>query len=209
MMKKKNILWMAIVLSTTVLRAQVPDSADNRRQVSLQPGDLLFYSDEGGMSDAVRQSTGRYTHVALVESVGDTVWIIDATQRHGVSRRPFLRRRGGEKPYPDVYRLAVPFDTAAVLARARSFVGQPYDNAFLPDNGALYCSELVYEVFLDDCSEKGKHLLEAKPMNWRDKNGNLPKYWQEHFKKLGMPVPEGVMGTNPTDMSRSSRLKKI
>ena len=46
-------------------------------------------------------------------------------------------------------------------------------------------------------------------MNWRDKNGNLPKYWKKHFKKLGMPVPEGVPGTNPTDLSRSPMLHKL
>lgn len=46
-------------------------------------------------------------------------------------------------------------------------------------------------------------------MNWRDKNGNLPEYWENHFKKLGMKVPEGTPGTNPTDLSRSIFLKRL
>ena len=184
------------------------DKLNNHSLFDLRAGDLLFFSDTTGMGSAVRESTGEYTHVALVESVDDTVWIIDATQRYGVSRRP-LTIKYGSSDFPDVYRFKSGcFSIDSVLARARSFIGQPYDNAFLPDNGALYCSELVYEVFLDDCSEKGKHLLEAKPMNWRDKNGNLPQYWQEHFKRLGLPVPEGVLGTNPTDLSRSPMLRK-
>lgn len=186
------------------------DKLNNHALFDLRAGDLLFFSDEGGMNDAVRESTGQYTHVALVESVDDTVWIIDATQRYGVSHRPLLRTRNGEKPYPDVYRVKHGcYNLDSVLARARSFIGQPYDNAFLPDNGAIYCSELIYEVFLDDCSAKGRHLFEAKPMNWRDKEGNLPEYWIKHFKELGMPVPEGVPGTNPTDMSRSPLLRKL
>ena len=200
-------LWQA-------LRPMMPEDMMHRRFLNnnslfdLRPGDLLFFSDTTGMGSAVRESTGEYTHVALVESVDDTVWIIDATQRYGVSRRP-LTTKYGSSGFPDVYRFKSGcFSIDSVLARARSFIGQPYDNAFLPDNGALYCSELVYEVFLDDCSDKGKHLLEAKPMNWRDKNGNLPQYWQEHFEKLGMPVPEGVLGTNPTDLSRSPMLRK-
>jgi cell wall-associated NlpC family hydrolase len=183
----------------------------NSSLVDLRPGDLLFFSEEGAMGNAIKASTGQYTHVAMVESLGyrDTVWIIDATQKHGVSRRP-LTIKYGSSDFPDVYRFKYGcFSIDSVLARARSFIGQPYDNAFLPDNGALYCSELVYEVFLDDCSDKGKHLIEAKPMNWRDKNGNLPKYWKKHFKKLGMPVPEGVPGTNPTDLSRSPMLNKV
>ena len=52
-------------------------------------------------------------------------------------------------------------------------------------------------------------LFPSKPMNWRDAEGNLPKYWVQHFKKLGVPVPEGVPGTNPTDLSRSPILKKL
>ena len=202
------LLWQA-------LRPMMPEGMMHRRFLNnnslfdLRPGDLLFFRDTTGMGSAVRESTGEYTHVALVESVDDTVWIIDATQRYGVSRRP-LTIKYGSSDFPDVYRFEYGcFSIDSVLARARSFIGQPYDNAFLPDNGALYCSELIYEVFLNDCSDKGKHLIVAKPMNWRDKNGNLPQYWQEHFKKLGMPVPEGVMGTNPTDISRSPQLRRL
>lgn len=202
------LLWQA-------LRPMMPEGMMHRRFLNnnslfdLRPGDLLFFSDTTGMGSAVRESTGEYTHVALVESVDDTVWIIDATQKHGVSRRP-LTTKYGSSDFPDVYRFEYGcFSIDSVLSRARSFIGQPYDNAFLPDNGALYCSELIYEVFLNDCSDKGKHLIEAKPMNWRDKEGNLPQYWQEHFKKLGMPVPEGVPGTNPTDLSRSPQLRRL
>ena len=52
-------------------------------------------------------------------------------------------------------------------------------------------------------------LFPSKPMNWLDAKGNMPKYWVQHFKKLGVPVPEGVPGTNPTDLSRSPILKKL
>ena len=46
-------------------------------------------------------------------------------------------------------------------------------------------------------------------MNWRNADGKLPKYWKNHFKKLKMPVTEGVMGTNPTELSRSPMLRKL
>lgn len=189
----KRTLLLFILLLGGCLHAQ---------ETHLQPGDLLFYSDAGGMGDAIKESTGHYTHVALVVEVGDTVWIIDATQRYGVSRHPFLRQlESGMKPYPDVYRLAIPFDTAAVIARATALIGKPYDDAFLPDNDAYYCSELIQVAF--------GNLFPSHPMNWRDKEGNLPPYWIEHFKKLGVPVPEGVPGTNPTDLARSPLLRKL
>ena len=188
------------------LWGQAQPREQQKGQTSLRPGDLLFFRDAEGMGAAVKESTGQYTHVAIVENVGDTVWIIDAAPQNGVSRRPYLR---SFKDIPDIYRLDDRSDVDSALIRARSFIGMPYDNAFLPENGALYCSELICECFLNDDSQGNRYLFEAKPMNWRNADGELPKYWKKHFKKLKMPVPEGVMGTNPTDLSRSPLLRKL
>jgi hypothetical protein len=165
----------------------------------LQSGDLLFFSDTGGMGQAVKASTGNYTHVALVERSGDSLFIIDATPSLGVARRPFSFLFSPLTVH--LYRLTIPFDTAAVIARAKSLIGKPYDDAFLPDNEAYYCSELIQAVF--------QPMFDSKPMNWRDTDGNMPAYWIEHFAKLGIPIPEGVPGTNPTDLSRSPLLRKL
>lgn len=200
-------LWQALkpMMPDGMRHRQHLDNKTLRPRIKLQSGDLLFYrnQEDSDMEKAISESTGKYVHVALVEVDSlDRLWIIEASSEKGVQRRPM---RSYESWF-DVYRLKVPFDTAAVLTRAKSFVGQPYDNAFLPQNGALYCSELVYESFLDSA---GNHLFEAKPMNWRDKKGKLPKYWKKHFKRLKMDVPEGVPGTNPTDMSQSPLLKQL
>ena len=166
----------------------------------LQSGDLLFVSDTSSMGQAVKESTGQYTHVAMVERVGDSLFVIDATQKRGVTRRP-IEKTYANKMSVEVYRLTIPFDTSAVLTRAHALIGKLYDNAFLPDNDAYYCSELIQAAF--------DTIFPSAPMNWRDKNGNLPEYWEKHFKKLGMPVPEGVIGTNPTDLSKSQLLRKL
>jgi len=170
----------------------------------LQSGDLLFIRDASGMGSAVQQTTGLYTHVALVERCGDSLYIIDAMPMLGVTRRPITTF----KPlYSNIeaYRMSAPFDTAAVMARAHNFLGQPYDRAFTHDNGALYCSELIYECYLDSL---GNHLFETIPMNWRAPDGTIPTYWIEHFKSLNAPIPEGLPGTNPTGLSKSPLLKK-
>ncbi len=205
------MLWQAL-LPMMPIGMRNRSFLSNSSLVDIRPGDLLFFSNSNGMGRAIKESTGHYTHVAIVESVGDTIWIIDATPEEGVARRPLRYRRGF---FPDVYRLKADIpnaDMELVLNRARSFIGQPYDDAFLPDNGAMYCSELVYECFLDEFHSgnyPGNHLFEAKPMNWRNAKGKLPRYWKKHFRKLKTPVPEGVLGTNPTDLSRSPLLKKL
>ena len=170
-------------------------------------GDLLFVrSKDSDMEKAISASTGEYTHVALV--VCDTngfPWVYEATRPDGVKRSTFIVWNDEYAQQYDVFRFTVPFDTADVAVSANGFLGWPYDDAFLPDNDKLYCSELIYECFWKD----GEHLFEAKPMNWRDADGNIPKYWIEHFRKLGVPVPEGVLGTNPTDMAKSPLLRKL
>lgn len=179
--------------------------------LDIRPGDLLFFRDTAGMGSAVKESTGEYTHVAIVETVGDSIWVIDASRSRGVSRHA-IESQPGDSDFPDVYRLANNFsiNIKATLERARSFIGRPYDNAFEPGAEALYCSELVYECYLWNISDKkGEHLFEAKPMNWRDKDGIMPQYWIDHFAELGKPIPEGVPGTNPTDLSRSELLRKV
>ena len=188
------------VILLIVLFIEGCGGADQTKQwEQLQSGDLLFVSDTSGMGQAVKESTGQYTHVAMVERVGDSLFVIDATQKRGVARRSIENTFANKMPV-EVYRLTIPFDTSAVLARAHALIGKPYDNAFLPDNDAYYCSELIQAAF--------GNLFESKPMNWRDKEGKLPEYWKKHFEKLGIPVPEGVLGTNPTDMSHSPLLRK-
>ena len=198
---------MKSYLAIIFLLLSISISTDLSAQIdfkTLRSGDLLFVSDTSGMGLAIQQTTGKYTHVAIVERDGDSLFIIDATRKRGVARRPIEKSFAYKMPTV-AYRLNVPFDTAAIIARAKSFIGQLYDDSFLPDNGMMYCSELVYEAYLDN---DGKHLFNSQPMNFRDKRGRLPRYWRRHFHKLGIPVPEGVPGTNPTDMSKSEILIK-
>jgi cell wall-associated NlpC family hydrolase len=192
----RYLVWLSLVITFHIL----PLTSLHAQWNHLQSGDLLFVSDTTGMGQAVKASTGNYTHVAMVERAGDSLFVIDATQKRGVARRPIEKTFANKMPV-EIYRLTVSFDTAAVIERAKSLIGKPYDNAFLPENDAYYCSELIQTAFGD--------LFESKPMNWRDKEGKLPDYWKKHFEELGIPVPEGVPGTNPTDMSRSPLLRPI
>lgn len=185
---------------------QVPITFKGEKEQDLASGDLLFVrSKESDMEKAISASTGEYTHVALVEKMNGYTFVIEADRQEGVRRINFYEWEQEYADQYDVFRLTQPFDTADVISRAKRFLWKPYDNAFLPDNDKLYCSELIYECFW----KNGEHLFEAKPMNWRDAEGNIPWYWIEHFQKLGVPVPEAVLGTNPTDMARSPLLQKV
>ena len=97
-------------------------------------------------------------------------------------------------------------DLDECVQRAEEMLGLPYDWSYLPGNGKIYCSELVYESFVD---RGGRHIFKARPMNFRDREGNLPEFWSDLFAKLGEPIPEGVPGTNPNDLSRETSLTEV
>ena len=174
-----------------------------RTDTAPQTGDLVFFTGgSSSMDDAISSSTGDgFVHVAIVgvDSEG-TVWLIDATPQKGVSREKLLEEKGNMV----LKRLKDSTGVAASVQRAKGLIGSPYDFAFLPDNDAYYCSELVYECFL---RPDGSHIFSCQPMNFLDSEGNLPEYWKELFEKLQMDVPQGIPGTNPEDLSRSTTLR--
>ena len=191
----------------------------------LRTGDLIFvgipldYAVEApadSMDTAIAASTGvagglNLIHVALAEVKADSVWIIDATLRHGVDRHPLdtfltdFTLKDGSLPVFIVKR-AEGVDPEAAVGKAKTFCGQPYDLYFLPDNGAMYCSELVRESFLDAA---GRPVFDNEPMNFRAADGSMPPYWEWLFGRLGTPVPQGLPGTNPQGMSASPVLKEV
>lgn len=174
-------------------------------------GDMLFrVGEESQMGEAIREATDRgaalpFTHAAIVEVRDGRCMVIEACS-HGVVRtdlETFLSHaaRIGGRPAVAVCRLREEFGgqqaADAAVARAAEFIGQPYDYSFLPDNGRMYCSELLYECYLD---LQGEHIFTARPMNFRSPDGSMPQFWSELFESFGEPVPEGVPGTNPADM---------
>lgn len=175
-------------------------------------GDLLFQlTASEGMTDAIVSATGGdadvpFSHVGIVEVTADGPQVIEAIGT-SVRRTPldeFLARSACREDRPLVAAGRVRDADSALVARAmqraRERVGLPYDDDFLPDNGKLYCSELVWECFL--AVDDSTHLLRSRPMNFRAPDGSMPDYWTEHFAARGMAVPEGISGTNPADLSR-------
>ena len=193
--------------------------ADVNGEFTLRNGDLLFQvGADSAMGSAIQDATSRggglpFTHVAIAEVGADgEVRIIEATGSGGVCRtelEAFLDRSAliDGQPAVVVGRVAADEEEiAAAVERAASFIGQPYDWYYLPDNGRMYCSELVYESFL---RADGEHIFAAQPMNFRAGDGSMPRFWEELFDELGQPVPEGVEGTNPAAMSQSECLYEV
>ena len=192
------------------------------RPATLQNGDLVFvgipldYSlDPDSMSAAISASTGKDSldiiHVAIAEVKRDSVWIIDATIKHGVDRHPLdtfltdFTLKDGSMPEFFIARVRG-VDANAAVERAKTYCGRAYDKRFLPDNDDLYCSELVQLSYLDS---SGEQVFDSEPMNFLAPDGTMPVYWEQLFAILGMDVPQGLPGTNPQKMSQSECLEFV
>ena len=216
-MKRTAILFTTIMLTLA--------GCTSGKQDSPRSGDLVFvgipmnYSlQQGSMSEAISAATSdssglNLIHVAILEVKGDSTWVIDATIKHGVERHPldtFIRDftlRDGSLP---TFKIMRPEASAAeaeqFVQNAKKYLGQPYDVSFLPDNGAMYCSELVYNSYI---TPDGEHLFSEAPMNFLDKDGNMPIYWTQLFERIGQQVPQGIPGTNPQKMAAEKTLSPI
>lgn len=183
-----------------------------------QDADLLFQTETtSDFSNAISSSTASedtlsYIHVAIIAiEDDDKVFVLEASPGSGVreiSLEEFLRESPKTKEGTGVVvkRLNIDFPKKQVIENAKSFLNQPYDWYYLPDNGKMYCSELVYESFKES---NGKPIFEARPMNFRNADGSFPQFWLDLFKQLDTEIPQGVPGTNPNDLSKDVRLKEV
>ena len=216
-MKYWTVILSAVLLLFSCGRHPSPEP--------FQSGDLLFVglpleatSGQDTMDGAIAAATGdgnrlNLIHVAILEvDQADSLWVIDVTLKHEVSRVPIsvlyrdFTRHDGSLPEMLVMRLKDTTGVSGYLQKAKSFIGQPYDYEFMPDNGAMYCSELVYESYV---RAAGTHIFPAAPMNFKNAEGEFAPYWVRLFDWLQLPIPQDVMGTNPQAMYSSEALRPV
>lgn len=186
-------------------------ACDNKQ--TFQRGDLIFeIAPDNEMSQAIAEATAqrdsvKFSHVGIIDISPDgKINVIEATAKFGVTVTPIDEFIDKATAGAVVKRLVIPYDIDASVGRAKSFLGRPYDWTYLPNNHEIYCSELVEKSYI---TADGSPVFQTIPMNFRDKDGNMPQFWIDLFERAGRDIPEGVPGTNPTQISRSADLEYI
>ncbi|MDX5347395.1 MAG: hypothetical protein LPK19_09115 [Hymenobacteraceae bacterium] len=209
-----------VVVAAGIFAASITSvfAQKNSGTFALQQGDLLFQDlDCGPLCDAIEKVTAghngsTFSHVGIVvvgsagkvmvlEAIGDSV------QQTPIEKFLARSKDTAGKPKVAVGRLTKEYQHVipAAIKTAQMLRAKPYDNVFLIDNDAYYCSELVYLAFKD---KNNNSLFELNPMTYIDpetKQTFTP--WQTYFDNLHTPVPEGLPGINPGGISRSTALK--
>lgn len=206
-----SFAWRCLLVAGLLLycpmltKAQMAQVAD-----SLQSCDLLFVAPAKG--NAITEVTTGFEempidHVAIYYKIGEERKVVEAWPDGGVqmvSLEMFLERNKDDAVY--IGRLTKPFSKRLTLRNALQYVGRPYDDVFLYDNRAIYCSELVQFSYVDN---NGNRIFDAIPMSFHDSEGHITAYWLDFYKKRGMEVPEGQPGTNPGEMSRRTDVRIV
>jgi len=185
-------------------------------QSTLQEGDLLFQDlNCGALCDAIEAVTEGvnqrdFSHCAMVVRVGDSLVVVEAigdrVQYNSLSR--FFKRSGDTAQVRNILVGRVNPEYQGLIPKAaeyaKSLVAKPYDDLFLPDNDAWYCSEVLYDAFR---VASGEAFFELSPMTFKDPGtGNFFPAWVSYYQQWKAPIPEGVPGLNPGSISRSSKI---
>ncbi|MBQ9469672.1 MAG: hypothetical protein IJU72_01820 [Bacteroidales bacterium] len=207
------------LLAVAMLAALVVGCQRPSPQV-LREGDILFQDLQcGPLCEAINAVTqgvdGRnFSHCGMVVRVADTLCVVEAIGDcvQLASVRHFFARTGDTAQVRNVavgrlraeHQHLVPAATAYALRQ----LGIPYDDLFLPDNGKLYCSELIYEAFR--AADSIAPLFGLRPMTYKRPNADefFPA-WADYYAALGACIPEGELGINPGLISTSEALVMV
>ena len=157
----------------------------------LEIGDLIFVKDDSDIGQAIQESTGNYSHVAIFLD-GQ---VYHATVEGGVLAQSPEDFFEAEKVY-DLYRYPK-MDQKEVKKLAESLLGAPYNASFYPDGAGFYCSQFITELL---------PIFETIPMKFGDGTKEISDFWRESYRDLGLPVPLNQPGTNPSQLAASPLL---
>ena len=182
----------------------------------LQEGDLLFQDlDSSPLCDAIELVTPGYnganfSHIGLVVLDNDTLKVLEAIPPKVMITNldDFINRSFDKNGNPKVIvgRLKKEFTNSIsnAVSYSKSKLDITYDEVFLINNETYYCSELIYEAFLNDS------IFELKPMTFlHPKTKDTLKVWKEYYSDLNTNIPEGNPGINPGIMSLSNKIEMV
>ncbi len=176
----------------------------------IHSGDLIFRgNNNSGLSEAINevtktQNAKSYSHVGICIIEHDTIWVYHAIPKMGVCKvllKDFCKPDDKEY-YSDIYSITtkqIPLDT--IKSIINSHMGEPYDSTYNIESPGMYCSEFIYTVY------KPLNIFKLYPMSFKDpKSGITNKIWKEYYNNLGIKIPEGAPGCNPTKMATNKNL---
>ena len=130
-----------------VIMALMTISCNNDVDVNaLQEGDIVFIESQSSQSPYIKVGTmSKWTHCGVVVNTTEGMKVLEASKT--VRLTSFAKFIGTAKN--DNWCIKRPRQKLTKPINYHKFLGQPYDLEFKLDNGKMYCSELVWLVYMD------------------------------------------------------------
>ena len=130
-----------------VIMALMTISCNNDVDVNaLQEGDIVFIESQSSQSPYIKVGTmSKWTHCGVVVNTPEGMKVLEASKT--VRLTPFAKFIGTAKN--DNWCIRRPKQKISAPINYHKYLGQPYDLEFKFDNGKMYCSELVWLVYMD------------------------------------------------------------
>lgn len=183
--------------------------------IPIKPGDLVFRGALGSnLSKAINDVTQttkstNYTHMGICDVVDGKVTVYHSDLYKGVVKESlelFMSSEDTARYNVDLYRIKniESNQIENALSIAKSLIGEPYNTTYILEDKGYYCSEYIYELYKTDS------IFKLEPMTFKFSETNtFHRGWIEHYKNLGIAIPEGELGCNPNGMANSNTLKFI
>ena len=150
-------------------------------------GDILFQESKSAQSEYIKGATGsRYTHCGIICKKDGKDYVLEASNVVKLTPVKEWIDRGVDK-HVKVRECAIN-DFRIDL---KKYLGKSYDTAFSWTDDKMYCSELVYKIYLDN-GIKLCNLRKVKEYNVKD--------YRAYLKKRGILLDENVVA--PSDLLR-------
>ncbi len=195
-------------------------TAQSWADFDFQNGDLLFQDlDCGALCDAIEAvspaiNEKKFSHIGLVYRAGDSLYVIEAINEKVqlIPIHRFMLRQTDSTGNPKVVvgRLKPAYRhlNGRALGFALRQLGKPYDDEFIYNNGKYYCSELIYDAYMEANGERP--FFNLYPMTFKDpESGKTFDAWRKYYRNLKVNIPEGKPGCNPGSIALSGTISII
>ena len=184
----------------------------------LKNGDLLFQDlDSSPLCDAIEKVTSgfdnlNFSHIGIVTIVQNKTYVLEAFSNgvDTINLDQFLNRSINSANKPKVVVGRVNKKYSALIPKAieagMNLIGKEYDEEFKTNNNKFYCSELIYDIFVE--ANNNDPFFNLQPMTYKY-NGETLDTWVTYFEKLNISIPENEPGINPGGISLSKKIDII
>lgn len=195
-----TVLGLLLILPFRSMIVETVTARTERIEV-VKEGDVIFQTSQSKQSPLIQIGTrSKITHCGIIVMKNGKPYVLETLQTLVLTPLDKFIARGKDGKYwlkrSKKENIEIKYD---------NYLGKPYDLAFKFDNGKFYCSELIYDVYLN---QLGIELCKPKTVDAYLELGadNHPKIKQA-MEKRGITLEQYAVA--PVDIFKSRHLKRV